>query len=443
MNIKYWKGGEEMKKEKNFRVKQYHFYETDPMFPFLLLQLHFSKNLYNSTLYELRQALFKHETIKNLDKVMKTKMSNRSDKPGFDYYQMATVQSAQQTIAKAKSSMEYFFRSLKKYNENPTNYTGKPKPPKYKKGKYYIVTLTNQNCKVKGNMLHFPKKYGKDFVLNINDCFNNKEYDFVKLSEVRFYLRHGIIVLEVVYQVKSKQTYSLRKNRICGIDLGVVNFAACSFNFNKSPILIDSSFIKSVNQKYNKKIAKCKSLAKKCNNLDNTKQIDALWFKRYRVIKDYMHKASTFIIQECLKHRISKIVIGENKGWKQHNQNKQNFVYIPFNLFKQMIEYKAKLYGIKVIYIHESYTSGTSFLDNELPQKKFYNSNRRVQRGLFISNSGIAINDDINAGYQMIKKYETKENNKKRRMNKKLISCFKDSLNWKLIASNVERVYIV
>jgi len=432
-----------MKEEKNFRVKQYYFYEPDQIFPFMLLQLHYSKNLYNATLYELRQAFFRHEDIESLDKLMKTKISNRSDKPGYDYYQLATVQSAQQIIAKAKGSMEYFKRSLKKYNEDPTNYTGKPRIPKYKKGKYYIVTLTNQNCKVKGNILHFPKKYGKDFVLNIKECFNNEEYDFVKLSEVRIFLKHNVIVLEVVYQVKTKKEYTLRKDRICGVDLGVANFAACSFNFNKSPILIDSSFIKSINQKYNKKIAKCKSLAKKCNDLDNTKQIDALWLKRYRMIKDYMHKASTFLVQECLKHRVSKIVIGENKGWKQHNQNKQNFTCIPFTMFKQMVEYKAKLYGIKVIYVHEMYTSGTSFLDNELPQKKFYNKARRVQRGLFISNKGIAINDDINAGYQMIRKYEIQQNNKKRRMDKKLISCFNFSLNWKMIASNVERVYVV
>ena len=154
-----------------------------------------------------------------------------------------------------------------------------------------------------------------------------------------------------------------------------------------------------------------------------------------------MHKASTFLIRECLKNGVSKIIIGENKGWKQHNDNKQNFAYIPFNMFKTMIEYKAKLYGIKVIYINESYTSGTSFIDNELPKKKFYNNERRVKRGLFVSNN-VVINDDINAGYQIIRKYEIQQNNQKRRMNKSLISCFSSKLNWKKIASNVERVYV-
>ena len=369
---------------KNFKVKQFIIEESHPYFPFLLMQLHYSKNLYNATLYELRQRFFKKETFpKNLDKVMKVKESNRSDKLGYDYYNMATCQSAQQTIMKAHGSMIYFQRSLRKYEKDPRNYTGKPKIPKYKRGKYYIVTLTNQNCtveydKVKGNIVTFPTRTYGDFYVNIDDCFNNEEYNFKSLSEVRFYLRHNIIVLEVVYKVKLKKKYKLRKDRLCGVDLGVSNFAACSFNFNKNPIIIDSSHIKSVNQLYNKKISHYKSLAKKCNNLYNTKLLKLLWEARYKKIKDYMHKASTFLVQTCVENRVSKIVIGENKGWKRNNEKKQNFASIPFTMFKNMVEYKAKFYGIKVIFVHERYTSGTSFLDKEEPKKKFYNKDRRV-----------------------------------------------------------------
>ena len=52
----------------------------------------------------------------------------------------------------------------------------------------------------------------------------------------------------------------------------------------------------------------------------------------------------------------------------------------------------------------ESYTSGTSFLDDEPPQKEFYNKKRRVRRGLFVSNKGIKINADVNAAFQIMKK---------------------------------------
>ena len=53
-----------------------------------------------------------------------------------------------------------------------------------------------------------------------------------------------------------------------------------------------------------------------------------------------------------------------------------------------MIEYKANSGGVTVIQTEESYTSGTSFLDNDLPTKTFYNLKRRIHRGLFKSNSG-------------------------------------------------------
>lgn len=52
----------------------------------------------------------------------------------------------------------------------------------------------------------------------------------------------------------------------------------------------------------------------------------------------------------------------------------------------------------------ESYTSGTSFLDSELPEKVYYNKKRRVHRGLFVSNQGIKINADVNAAFQIMKK---------------------------------------
>ncbi len=51
----------------------------------------------------------------------------------------------------------------------------------------------------------------------------------------------------------------------------------------------------------------------------------------------------------------------------------------------------------------ESYTSGTSYLDGEPPEKIFYDATRRVKRGIFKSNKGTMINADVNAAYQIIK----------------------------------------
>ena len=85
-------------------------------------------------------------------------------------------------------------------------------------------------------------------------------------------------------------------------------------------------------------------------------------------------------------------------------KNNQNFVQIPFARFIEMIQYKAEECGIAVILTEESYTSGTSFIDDEQPVKENYDKSRRIKRGLFKSNNGILINADLNGAYQIIKK---------------------------------------
>ena len=69
-----------------------------------------------------------------------------------------------------------------------------------------------------------------------------------------------------------------------------------------------------------------------------------------------------------------------------------------------MIKYKAELAELHYIHVNESYTSGTSFLDNELPLKEYYDKSRRKYRGLFLSNESKRINADVNASFQIMKK---------------------------------------
>ena len=82
----------------------------------------------------------------------------------------------------------------------------------------------------------------------------------------------------------------------------------------------------------------------------------------------------------------------------------QTFVQIPYDKFINKLQYKCEDAGIKFITHEEGYTSGTSFLDGEMPCKEFYNKSRRIVRGLFQSNNGTLINSDLNGAYQIMKK---------------------------------------
>ena len=116
-----------------------------------------------------------------------------------------------------------------------------------------------------------------------------------------------------------------------------------------------------------------------------------------------MHKASKDIIRYAMENNLNTIVIGVNTHWKQEVKlgavTNQNFVAIPFKSLIDKIKYKAENYGLNVIETEESYTFGTSFLDNELPTKENYKKSSRVKRGLFRSDTGKYINADVNAAF--------------------------------------------
>ena len=143
-------------------------------------------------------------------------------------------------------------------------------------------------------------------------------------------------------------------------------------------------------------------------NKDYTKKMDSLTRKRNNKIDDYMHKTSNYLIQYAIANNVNTIIIGNNNEWKQNSSMSkkvnQSFVGIPHMRFIEMIQYKAQNVGLNIILTEESYTSGTSFLDNEDPIKANYDKTRRVHRGLFISNQGIKINADVNGAYQIMKK---------------------------------------
>ncbi|KOR92156.1 transposase, partial [Geobacillus stearothermophilus ATCC 12980] len=166
--------------------------------------------------------------------------------------------------------------------------------------------------------------------------------------------------------------------------------------------------VKSINQYYNKQKAYFQSILKKQNGLNWSKRLEKLTLKRNNKIKDFMHKASRYVVDWCVKHNIDTIVIGKNDNWKQEvdlgKRLNQAFVQIPYDMFIEQLQYKCEEVGIKVVLTEESYTSGTSFLDGEAPIKENYDKNRGIKRGLFKSNKGILINADVNGAYNIMRK---------------------------------------
>ena len=390
-----------MTKTSNLRAEKHIIKPTSPFFQILLDFCRRSKNLYNHANYLIRQEFSsngKWIRYAELDKILK------ADTEYNDYAEMPTAQSAQQTLRLVDKNWKSFFKSIKDWSKNKEKYLGRPKMPKYlKKNGNYLLILTNQNCKIKGDYISFPKVFN-GFVIKPKFLERN---DYKSFQQVRILPHNNKLIIELIYKItlcKEKKD----NGRYIGIDIGVNNLAAVANNIGNTAFIINGRPLKSVNQFYNKQISHYRKVCKKMNNKDYSERMNRLTEKRNSKIDDYLHKASRWIINYCIVNRINTVIIGKNKEWKQETaigrRKNQNFVQIPFARLIEMIQYKASECGITVILTEESYTSGTSFIDDEQPVKEKYNKARRIKRGLFKSNNGVLINADLNGAYQIMKK---------------------------------------
>lgn len=118
---------------------------------------------------------------------------------------------------------------------------------------------------------------------------------------------------------------------------------------------------------------------------------------------NYLHQISRHIVNLLVEKGITKLIVGKNTYQKQGNKL-TNFVQVPVFRLLDYLRYKCERAGIECIDIEESYTTGTSYLDGEEPIKEQYNIERRISRGVFLTNQGQRINSDVNSGYQILKK---------------------------------------
>ena len=154
-----------------------------------------------------------------------------------------------------------------------------------------------------------------------------------------------------------------------------------------------------------------KILIKKLKN-----KIKRITTKRNHKINNYTHQLSRKLINHLSELGVKNIVYGKNVNFKKEiNLGKvtnQNFVNIQFNQIIERLRYKALLAGINFMTVEESYTSKTSFLDEEKlhnykvnkAPKNYTFLGDRFTRSLFRSKDGYVIHADINASFNIIRK---------------------------------------
>ena len=361
------------------------------------------KTYINTALYRIRQHYF--NTGKYLNKFQL--INELTKEKQVDYIALPRKVS-QQVIYQVDQNMQSFFKLLKLKNKG--EYTKQISLPYYKeKDGRNLLIFTNQAIFKKQLETNKIIKFSK----NIQTVIHTKQ-EFVQ--QVRI-VPHGndYIAVEVLYN-KPEPLLKPDNQKIMSIDLGINNLCTLGTNCKEiNNVIINGKPVKSINQYYNKQVAKYKSIQDTKCKTAYTNKLRTLRIKRENKLNDYLHKTSRYIVNHLVSNNINTLIIGYNKEWKQETNigkvNNQKFIQIPYLKLVNQLQYKCKLEGINVIIQEESYTSKSSFLDNDfIPTFKssielnYKFSGQRVVRGLYKSSEGRIINADLNGSLNILRK---------------------------------------
>lgn len=373
-------------------VEKHKIYKSHPSYSKLDNMSRKANNLYNQCVYFAKHSENLVEDLKTLDRVMKSFPDEHDNYRSFGH-----AKSAQQVLRLFQQNLRSYFASINDYKTNSSKYTGRPRFPKFRKsGERFQVIFTNQSVKLDDRAVNIaPRTFENKLFINL------RTRSAKKLCQVVFAPRNGYFLVYVIYDTEDV-VISQKSNKLAAIDIGLKNLATVTFSEQDEPILYRSDLMK-INHDFNRITSKYASILKKTQNKDTSKRRKRYSEKYSGLVEDRLHKLSRAIVNDLSHRGVSTVIVGKNTGQKINNKLK-NFVQVPLFRLIEMIKYKAELAGITFIQVNESYTSGTSFLDNELPMKEYYNKSRRKYRGLFLSNESKRINADVNASFQIMKK---------------------------------------
>lgn len=224
--------------------------DTNPQIEEFLINSH---KFYNRVLYDARQLFLKKEykkiNLSYLDKLAKQRVKTREN---MLYRQLVYVQSAQQTIKEVVGVMRAFSHAKHAWSVAPGKFTGRPNVPKYlKNSTKHVGFVTNQNAKIKDECLVIKQ-------LNFKMKVAPQIHEIQRIAIKPVNNRKVKIIIQ--YTTNMQINYKEDNCKYIGIDPGLDNAFTCVNNAGKKPLLINGRNVKSINQYYNKNIARLASL---------------------------------------------------------------------------------------------------------------------------------------------------------------------------------------
>lgn len=141
------------------RTEQQIIKKSSPIWEVIDQHCFYSKNVYNQANYLTRQEFINNGNKLSAYKIQKIMQS-------MDCYKECGSQAAQKTIQLLDKAWKSYFKTIKDWKKNPSNYLGMPKLPKYlpKDGRQVFI-LKNIQCSLKDGIFRIAYKPFKQYTV--------------------------------------------------------------------------------------------------------------------------------------------------------------------------------------------------------------------------------------------------------------------------------------
>lgn len=204
--------------------------------------------------------------------------------------------------------------------------------------------------------------------------------------------------INLAYKFEKEKT-KLDKNKIMGIDLGIVNAATMAFNFSPGRKIIEGGEIKKFRDSIEARRLSLLKQGKYCGDgrrghgrKTRIKPIEKLTDKVENFRKTTNHKYSRYIVDMALKHECGVIQMEDLSNIARGDRKNTILGSWSYYDLQQKVKYKAEEVGIEVRFIKPSFTSQRCSKCGHIEKK-----NRESQSIFRCKNCNFSTNADFNA----------------------------------------------
>ena len=247
----------------------------------------YSSNLYNVALYNIRQHYFN-------TKQFLTYESNYHECKTNENYVLLQAGISQQIMKVVDRSFKSFFNLIKKCKHGDYRYHDVNIPHYRPKGGMFNLIMSTNAFTFKDGYLYIGmsrtfralhenvKEIAIPFPARLSDKVI-KEVRILPCNNGRYFK------IQYVYEVEQESINPDRDNML-SIDLGVDNLATCVSTVG-TPFIVDGRKLKSINHRWNKEIARLRSISMK-QGLKTTSRIQRITTKRNNQVSDAIKKSA-------------------------------------------------------------------------------------------------------------------------------------------------------